>query len=93
MTVWMQVIKALQSDSLKHFKTMKCELENIKPQQHPGQNIADMSLDMTYHCQALTTAGVWDHQLCSSILSAFLLTNGNELYCDSLYYYEGYPGR
>ena len=29
--VWMQVIKALQSDSLEHFKRMKCKLENIKP--------------------------------------------------------------
>ena len=36
------------------------------------------------NCQALTTAGIWDHQLCSSILSAFLLTNGNELYHHSL---------
>ena len=53
---WMQVIEALQSDSLECFKTMKQELENIKPQQYPGQNIADMSLDITYHCQALTTA-------------------------------------
>ena len=82
--VWMQVIKALQSDSLECFKTIKCELENIKPQQYPGQNVTDMSLDMTYHCQALTTAGVWDHQLCSSILSTFLLTNGDEMYCHSL---------
>ena len=71
--VWMQVINALQSDSHEHFKTMKCELENIKPQQYLGQNIADMLLDITYHCQALTTAGVWDRQLCWSILSAFLL--------------------
>ena len=43
-----------------------------------------MLLDVTYHCQALTTAGIWDHQLCSSILSAFLLADGNELYCYSL---------
>ena len=76
--VWMQVIKALQSDSLECFKAMKCEFESIKPQQYPGQNIADMSLDMTYHCQALTTAGVWNHQLCSSIPSTFLLADGNE---------------
>ena len=40
-----------------NFKTMKCELENLKLQQYQGQNIADMSLDVTYHCQALTTAG------------------------------------
>ena len=56
--IWMQVIKALQSNSLKSFKIMKQVLENIKPQQYPGQNIADMSPDVTYHCQALTTAGV-----------------------------------
>ena len=43
-----------------------------------------MLLDITYHCQALTTAGIWDHQLCLSILSAFLLTNGNKLYSHSL---------
>ena len=59
-------------------------LENIKPQQYPGQNIIDMSLDVTYGCQALTTAGVRDHQLCSSILSAFFLTDGNEMYHHSL---------
>ena len=46
--IWMQVIKALQRNSLKHFKAMKCELENIKPQQYPGQNVTDMSLDVTY---------------------------------------------
>ena len=62
--VWMQVMKVLQSDSLKRFQAMKSKLENIKPQQYPGQNIADMSLDGTYHFQALTTVGVWDHQLC-----------------------------
>ena len=45
---------------------------------------SSMSLDVTYHCQALTTAGVWDHQLCLSILSTFLLTNGDEMYCHSL---------
>ena len=39
-----------------------------------------MSLDVTYHCEALTTAGIWDHQVCLSILSAFLLTNGDEMY-------------
>ena len=43
-----------------------------------------MSLDMTYHCQALSTASIWDHQLCLSILSTFLLANGDELYCHSL---------
>ena len=63
---------------------MKCELENIKPQQYPRQNITDMSLHVTYHCQALTTAGIWDHQLCSSILSAFLLADGDEMYHHSL---------
>ena len=36
-------------------------LLDLKPQQYPGQNVTDMSLDVTYHCQALTTAGVWDH--------------------------------
>ena len=54
----MQVIKALQSDSLECFKTVKEELENIKPQQYQGQNITNMSLDVAYHCQALTTAGI-----------------------------------
>ena len=82
--VWMQVIKALHTNSLKCFKTMKCKLEKIKPQQFPGQNVADMSLDMTYHCQALTTAGICNHQLCLTILYTFLLTNCNELYCHSL---------
>ena len=82
--VWMQVIKALQSSSLKCFKTMKCKLESIKLQQYQGQNITDMLLDVTYHCQGLTTAGIWDHQLCSSILSAFLLANGDEMYHHSL---------
>ena len=72
------------SDSLKHFKTMEHELENNRPQQYPGQDIANMSLDMTYHCQALTTAGIWNHQLCLSILSAFLLADGDQLYCHSL---------
>ena len=43
-----------------------------------------MLLDVTYHYQALTTAGIWDHQLCSSILSAFLLADGDEMYCHSL---------
>ena len=82
--IWMQVIKALQSDSLKHFKTMKHELENIRPQQYAGQNIADMSLDVTNHCQALTTGGVWDHQLCLSILSTFLLAADDEMYHHSV---------
>ena len=68
---------------------MKQEVENIKPQQYPGQNVADMSLDVTCHCQALTTAGIWDHQLCSSILLASLLTNGNELYYHSLITIKG----
>ena len=63
---------------------MKHELENTKPQQYPGQNIANMSLDVTYHCQALTTAGIWDHQLCLNILSTFLLADGDEMYCHSL---------
>ena len=80
--VWMQLIKALQSDLLEHFKTMKQELENIKPQQYSGQNVTNM--DVTYHCQALTTAGIWGHQLCSSILAAFLHANGDEMYCLSL---------
>ena len=44
-----------------------------------------MLLDITYHCQALTTAGIWDHQLCSSIVLAFLLPDGDELYCHSLF--------
>ena len=44
--VWMQVIKALQSDSLKHSKTMKCELENLNLQQYTGQNVTDMLLDV-----------------------------------------------
>ena len=43
-----------------------------------------MSLDVTYHCEALTTADVWDHQLCSSILSMILLTDGDEMFCCSL---------
>ena len=43
-----------------------------------------MSLDAAYNCQALTTAGIWDHQICLSILSAFLLTDGDEMYCHSL---------
>ena len=60
------------------------KLENLKPQPYPGQNIADMLLDVTCHCQALTTAGVWDHLLCSSILSTSLLTDSNEMYCHSL---------
>ena len=47
-------------------------------------NITDILLYVTYCCQALTTAGIWDHQLCVSILSAFLLTNGNKLYHHSL---------
>ena len=63
---------------------MKCELENIKPQQYPRQKSTDMSVDVTYHCQALTTSGIWDHQLCLSILSTFLHTNSNEMYCHSL---------
>ena len=80
----MQVTKALESNSLKHFTTMKRELENIKPQQYPGQHVSNMSLDVTYHCQSLTTAGILDHQLCLSILSAFLLTNVTEMYHHSL---------
>ena len=43
-----------------------------------------MLLDVTYHCQALTTAGIWDHQLFSSILNAFLLTDGDEMYHHAL---------
>ena len=43
-----------------------------------------MSLDVTYPCHAVTTAGMWDHQVCLSILSAFLLADGNEMYCYSL---------
>ena len=43
-----------------------------------------MSQDVTYHCPALTTAGVRDHQIYLSILSAFLLHNGDELYHHSL---------
>ena len=43
-----------------------------------------MSLDVTYHCRALTTTGVWDHKLCLSILLAFLLADGDELYHHSL---------
>ena len=82
--IWMQVIKALQSDSTEHFKTMKHESENIKPQQYPEQDISKMSLDVTYCCKALTTAGIWDHQLCSSILFAFLCTDGTEIHCHSL---------
>ena len=35
-------------------------------------------------CQALTTAGIWHHQLCLSILSAFLLADGDEMYHHSL---------
>ena len=42
-----------------------------------------MLLDVTYHYQALTAAGVWDHQLCLSILSTHLLADGNEMYCHS----------
>ena len=77
-----QVIKVLLSDSLKCFKTMK--FEQHQATQYPGQKVTDTSLDVTHCCQALTTAGIWDHQLHSSILFAFLLTNGNELYCHSL---------
>ena len=81
----MQVFKALlQSDLLKHFKTMTHELAKLELQQYPGQNITHMSLDVTYHCQALTTDGIWDHQLCSSILSTFLLAYGDEMYCHAL---------
>ena len=43
-----------------------------------------MSLNVTYHCQALTIAGVWGHQQCSSILSTFVLADGNERYHHSL---------
>ena len=43
-----------------------------------------MSLDVTYHCQALATTGVWEHLLCLSILSTFLLADGNKMYCHSL---------
>ena len=43
-----------------------------------------MSLDVTYPCHAVTTACMWDHQVCLSILSAFLLADGNEMYCHSL---------
>ena len=59
---------------------MKSNLENIKLQQYPGLNIADISLDVTYHFQALTTVGVWDRQLYVSILSTFLLIDGDEMY-------------
>ena len=45
---------------------MKHKLENIKLQQYPGQNVTDMSLDMDYHWQALTTADISDHQLLNS---------------------------
>ena len=76
----MEVIKALQGDSLKQFKAMKYELENLKLQQYPGHNVTDMSLGVTYHCQARSTAGIRDHQLCSSMLSAFLLANSDEMY-------------
>ena len=41
-------------------------------------------LDVTYCCQALTTTGIWDHQLCLSILSTFLLADGKEMYHHSL---------
>ena len=82
--IWIQVIKALQSDSLECFKTMKCKLENLKLQQYPGQNITNMLLDITYCCQSLTMDGIWDHQLCLSILSTFLLANGDEMYHHSL---------
>ena len=30
---------------------MTCELEKIKSQQHPGQNVTNLSQDVTYHCQ------------------------------------------
>ena len=42
--------------------------------QYPGQNVTDMSLDLTYHWQALTTAGVWDHCAWASFLPSSLLT-------------------
>ena len=59
-------------------------VRKLQASAYPRQNIADMSLDVTYHCQALPRAGVWDHQLCLSILSALLLANGIEIYCHSL---------
>ena len=43
-----------------------------------------MSVDVTYHCQGLTTAAIWDHQLCSSTLSTFLLADGNDMHHHSL---------
>ena len=53
---------------------MKCELENLKPQQYPGQHITDMSLDVTDHCQALTTAGI-----CNRLLQQMNPQMGNNL--------------
>ena len=38
---------------------------------------------------ALTTAGIWDHQMCSSIISIFVLADGNEMYHHSLITIKG----
>ena len=78
--VWMLFIQTLQSDSMERFKVMEKEVRSLQPQQFSGQNIAEMCLSIIKHCNGLTAAGVYGHQLNSKIIQNLLLANGNDQY-------------
>ena len=69
--LWLQVSKIVSTTTIGHFTELKDKLQNLDPKDYSGEDIAQMSLDITAMCDELSYANCYDHTLNVNILEGF----------------------
>ena len=75
--VWMHLMTAIGSTSLKRFDKIKEEIRKLKPSQFPGQNIELMSSEVINRYTYLHSARMYDPNLSADVLRS-IMEAGNE---------------
>jgi hypothetical protein len=75
--VWLQLIKTIQSTSIKCIEDLKATIKARHPSQYAGENIEMLASDFRKDACELTTAGQYDHNLTLTMLETFLLAGGS----------------
>jgi hypothetical protein len=74
---WLQLVAVVQQHNLKYIQGIQKQIEELKPQAFPGENIKEYGRDILDLAEILTNTGRYPQELTSAIIDKLLTAGGS----------------
>jgi hypothetical protein len=74
---WLQLVAVVQQHNLKYLQGIQKQIEELKPQAFPGENIKEYGKTILDLAEILTNAGRYPQELTSAVIDKLLTAGGN----------------